>query len=107
MKPKLVLPGLIFWIVATLALRLAGQRILAHCTVAVVLLLFIGGFVGVALLVRRVCKGFGLALDQWPVGAISLLLLPNMPPESAGVFGGWMLICCAGGLIGASVRQSR
>jgi hypothetical protein len=28
-------------------------------------------------------------------------VFPNMAPEVAGVFGGWMLICCAGALMGA------
>ena len=53
---------------------------------------------------------------MWPAGGISLALptllfdpfssaffsaiFPNIAPEMAGVFGGWMLVCCAGALLG-------
>jgi len=30
------------------------------------------------------------------------VVFPNMAPEAAGIFGGWMLCCCAGAAIGAS-----
>jgi hypothetical protein len=31
-------------------------------------------------------------------------VFPNMAPSVAGVFGGWMLWCCAGAVVGASIR---
>jgi hypothetical protein len=31
-------------------------------------------------------------------------VFPNIAPEMAGVFGGWMLCSCAGALLGAAVR---
>jgi hypothetical protein len=34
-------------------------------------------------------------------------VFPNMSPAVAGVFGGWMLWCCAGALIGAMVQSRR
>jgi Family of unknown function (DUF5367) len=122
MKPKLILLGLVIWIVATLALRAGGQRILSDRHWLHVLLLFTTSFVVVAILVRRVCTRARLAPEQWPAGAVSLLLptllldpfssaffpvvFPNMAPENAGVFGGWMIICCAGGLLGAVIHRS-
>ncbi len=30
-------------------------------------------------------------------------VFPNMAPEVAGVFGGWMLWCCAGALVGVMI----
>jgi len=27
---------------------------------------------------------------------------PNIPPEAAGLFGGWILCCCGGALLGVS-----
>jgi hypothetical protein len=74
-----------------------------------------------AWLVRRLCTGFHLKREQWPMGAISLALptllldpfssaffpaiFPNMAPEAAGVFGGWMLCCCAGAMAGAIFKR--
>jgi hypothetical protein len=74
-----------------------------------------------AWLVRRLCRRFHLRRDQWPAGAVSILLptllldpfssaffhavFPNMAPEVAGVFGGWMLWCCAGALVGVTMGR--
>ncbi len=74
-----------------------------------------------AWLARRLCRRFRLQPNEWPAGAISLALptlvldpfssaffpfvFPNLAPELAGVFGGWMLFCCAGALLGATVRR--
>jgi len=33
-------------------------------------------------------------------------VFPNIAPGAAGVFGGWMLACCAGGLIGATLGRT-
>ena len=121
MKPKLVLLGFLIWLAATLALRFAGQRILSGQHWPRILLLIALSFAACALLVRRVCVRSRLAPEQWPLAAISLLLptllldpfssaffpfvFPNIAPQNAGVFGGWMLICCAGGLLGAIIRR--
>jgi len=74
-----------------------------------------------AWIVRRLCRRFQLPRDQWLRGALSVALptllldpfssaffpvvFPNMAPEAAGVFGGWMLWCCAGALVGAIIRR--
>jgi hypothetical protein len=106
---------------ATAALRLAGQRILPVNHWIFVVLLFITSFVLVALLVRRVCKRAKLPREEWLAGAVSLLLptllldpfssaffpavFPNIPPAASGLVGGWMIICCAGGLLGVLGRR--
>ena len=121
MQRRFILLGLAIWLLATLALRMAGQRILSANHWSYVLLLFASSFVLMAFLIRRACRAAHLAPEQWPVGAVSLLLptllldpfssaffpfvFPNMAPEAAGVFGGWMIVCCAGGLLGAVVRR--
>jgi len=123
MKLKLILLGLVLWFVATVALRVFGQRIVSDRNGLHVVLLFTISFLAVAFLVRFACIRARLAPEQWPAGAISLLLptllldpfssaffpdvFPNMAPEVAGVFGGWMIICCAGGLLGALVHRSQ
>jgi Family of unknown function (DUF5367) len=115
--------GLAAWAGATLVLRMAGQRVLHPDDRIGTVVLFAVSFPLMAWLVRRLCRRFQLARDQWPAGAVSLVLptllldpfssaffpavFPNMAPEMAGVFGGWMLWCCAGALAGVTVRPHR
>ena len=122
MKYRLILSGFAIWSAATIALRVAGQHLLRPGDLAGTLILFGVSFPLMALLVRRLCSRFQLRQDQWLGGAVSLLLptllldpfssaffpvvFPNMAPEVAGVFGGWMLWCCAGALVGVSIRRS-
>lgn len=121
MKPRLLLAGLAIWLVATVILRYAGHRILAARDWPHVIALFTISFALAACIVRAVCLRARLAAAEWPGAAASLLLptlaldpfssaffhsvFPNMDPESAGVFGGWMLMCCAGGFAGALVHS--
>jgi hypothetical protein len=118
MNLRLLLYGFAIWAAATLALRLAGQRLLHPGHAFGTVILFAISFAGTAFLVRRLCRGVRLPREQWLGGAVSALLptlvldpfssaffpsvFPNMAPEVAGVFGGWMLVCCAGGLLGVS-----
>jgi hypothetical protein len=114
--------GFLIWISATAYLRLDGQRLLRSRSWVPVLLLFMVSFAGMALLARRLCRAAQLPREQWPTGAIALALptlvldsfstalfpaiFPNIAPEMAGVFGGWMLICCAGALLGVLSPRS-
>jgi hypothetical protein len=117
MNIPLFVCGLGIWISATIALRFAGQYVLHPNDWKGTLILFSVSFALMAWLVRRLCRRFGLEPGKWPSGAISLALptlmldpfsaaffpvvFPNMAPEVAGVFGGWMLCCCSGALVGA------
>ena len=123
MNFRLVLYGLGIWMVATVALRVAGQRLLHPGDWTGTLILFAVSFPLMAWLVRRLCGRFQLRPEQWPAGAVSMLLptllldpfssaffpvvFPNMAQEVAGVFGGWMLWCCAGALVGVTIRPRR
>jgi hypothetical protein len=118
MKVRLFIIGLAIWFVATIALRFAGQRILHPNNPVGTIVLFVLSFVLMAFLLRRVCIRSKVPQGEWPVAAVSVLLptllldpfssaffpivFPNMAPELAGAFGGWMLICCAGGLVGVT-----
>jgi hypothetical protein len=120
MNIRLFLFGLGIWIGATLALRLAGQHLLRPGDRKGTLILFAVSFPLMAWVARRLCRTVQLPREQWPAGAISIALptllldpfssvffpvvFPNMAPEVAGVFGGWMLWCCAGALVGVSIR---
>ena len=121
MNIRLLLYGIAIWLGATVALRFAGQRLLHPDDPVRVFILFVVSFALTAWVARRLCSRFKLPPEAWPAGAISLLLptllldpfssaffstvFPNMSPESAGTFGGWMLICCAGALLGVMIRR--
>ena len=111
--------GLVIWAGATLALRARGQHLLHPDDPAATILLFAVSFPSTAWVVRRLCRR--LPRDQWLAGAVSALLptllldpfssaffptaFPNIDPRAAGLFGGWMLWCCAGGVMGAVVGR--
>lgn len=123
MNRRLLLCGLGMWIGGTVGVRMAGQHLLRPGDGKGTLILFAVSFPLMAWIVRRLCSRFEPVPGQWPAGAISIALptllldpfssaffpvvFPNMAPEMAGVFGGWMLWCCAGALIGATVCPGR
>ncbi len=121
MDRRLILLGFGIWFAATITIRLFGQRLLHPGNVPGTVILFAISFGVVAWFVRRVCRRRQIPAERWPAAAISLLLptllldpfssaffssvFPNVEREAAGLFGGWMIICCAGGLVGATVRR--
>jgi|SRR5271156_1202013 len=121
MKRHLILYGFGIWAAGTVALRLARQHLLRPGGLVGILILFAISFPLMGLIVRRICSRFGLPREQWLEAgfliALPTLLLdpfssaffpvvfPNMAPSVAGVFGGWMLWCCAGALVGASIAK--
>lgn len=123
MNMRLFWIGLAIWAAATAALRFAGQSLLRPCHPAGTAILFAVSFPLMALLVRRLCMQAHLPHDRWAAGAASIALptlvldtfssalfpvvFPNMAPEMAGVFGGWMLWCCAGAFAGALIPEGR
>jgi Family of unknown function (DUF5367) len=121
MNRHLALVGLAFWLIGTIVLRLGGQYLLhAGAGVRTVVLLVVS-FVLFAAVARLLCRLFALPQDQWLAGAVSLVMptlvldpfsaaffsavFPNIPSAAAGVFGGWMLACCAGAFAGVMVRR--
>lgn len=108
---------------ATVVLRLAGQHVLHPGDWTGTIVLFAVSFPLMAWIVRSLCRRFQLRPEQWPAGAVSVLLptllldpfssaffpvvFPNLAPELAGVFGGWMLWCCAGGLVGVTIGRQK
>jgi len=123
MHPRIALYGLAIWIAGTATLRVLGQRILHPGHWPGTLLLFAASFPLMTWLALRLCRRFGLKPAAYPSGAISLCLptllldpfssaffpfvFPNIAPEVAGVFGGWMLWCCAGALVGGILGARR
>ncbi|HLK68875.1 MAG TPA: DUF5367 family protein [Bryobacteraceae bacterium] len=121
LRLPLLLYGLGFWVAGTVLLRLRGEHILHPGDSVATLILFAVTFPLIAWLVRRLCRRYQLPREQWPAGAVSVLLptllldpfssaffpvvFPNMAPDTAGLFGGWMLWCCAGALVGVTARR--
>jgi hypothetical protein len=111
------------WLAATAALRIFGQHLLHPTNPVSIVILFGVSLPVIALVVRRLCRMAGLPADQWILGAASVALptllldpfssaffstlYPNMAPEAAGLFGGWILWCCCGALLGGMIRLRR
>lgn len=123
MNRTLLLYGLALWVIGTIGVRFGGQFLLRPASVSGVLLLYAISIFAMALLTRRLCRVAGLPRHEWPAGAVSLALptlvldplssaffpavFPNIAPSAAGLFGGWMLCCCAGALVGATLGAPR
>ena len=121
-KP-LLLCGLGIWLIASVALRLAGQHVLRPRGPVGTVMFFAVSLALMVWLVRRLCRRFRLPPEDWPAGAISLALptllldsfssaffpvvFPNIASGLSGVFGGWMLCCCAGAMLGACFRAGK
>ncbi len=113
---RTLLTGILIWILGTVALRLSGHRLLQPGHAAQTILLYAVSFILMALLVPWICRRIGYERDLWPKAATLLILptlildpfscafftsmFPNLDPAAAGVFGGWILICCGGGVAG-------
>jgi hypothetical protein len=112
--------GILIWIAGTITIRLVGQHLLQPGHSGTTLLLYGVSFLAMILLVRGICLWLALERKMWirAAGWLSLptLLLdpiscaffaevfPNIDAAAAGIFGGWMLICCGGVVAGALVK---
>ena len=122
MKRGLVL-GLVLWAVATAVLRFAPAGLLPPDRPGVVLALYVASFLLFFVLIRtllapapgtpnageRLRTGMALFLPTLVLDALSSaffpMAYPNFAGAAAGIFGGWMLVCCGGGLAGLVSRS--
>jgi Family of unknown function (DUF5367) len=118
---RVLIVGFIIWLAASITLRFTGQYLLMPASPAAVAILLLASFPLMALVARRVCADAGIPREQWPAAGIMLVLpslvldtfstiffpmvYPNIPGEAAALFGGWILICCAGALLGVSLAR--
>jgi uncharacterized protein DUF5367 len=120
MRYRPLIIGVLLWIVGTVAIRLGGRGLLHANRPVATLILYLASFVLMALLLPRIFRRLGLAGGSWPAAATLLMLptlildpfscafftviFPNVDPGAAGVFGGWMLIFCAGAVVGVWLK---
>ena len=113
--------GFIIWLAATIALRFAGQYVLHPENIVAIAALLLASFPLMALVARRICADAALPREQWSRGGVFLvmpslvldtfntvffpLVFPNIPQQAAGLFGGWILCCCAGALFGVNYAR--
>lgn len=123
MNIRLFVYGLIGWVGATAALRVGGQHLLRPGDWKGTVVLYTVSFALMAWLARRLLLALRIRQEQLLAALVSLLLptllldpfssaffpalFPNMLPEVAGAFGGWMLISCAGALVGGVMYTAR
>ena len=116
---KILLLGMILWLVGTVAIRLIGHRLLHANQPLQTVILYVLSFVLMGLLARRIFHR--LQRDLWPAATTLLMLptlildpfacaffhtvYPNLDPAAAGIFGGWMLIFCAGAVAGVWIKR--
>jgi hypothetical protein len=119
--------GLLIWIAATVLIRLTGHYFLHPGHNIQTVLLYAVSLSAMLLLVRGIAYWLKIERSAWirAAGWLALptlvldpfsciffnRLFPNMDPAAAGIFGGWMLICCCGamlaGLLSGAAAQSK
>ncbi|PYQ31323.1 MAG: hypothetical protein DMF56_05340 [Acidobacteria bacterium] len=110
-RSRVLLVGIAFWLAGTITIRLVGHRLLVpRFAIALYAISFVAMFLLALRLFRALCvdavEGVTLlALPTLILDPISCLffasLFPNVAVSGAGIFGGWMLICCGGAVAGA------
>ena len=116
--------GFVIWTAGTILLRLLPAGGVAERTVSApfVAVLYVASFALFFLVLGRPIAGarptaeargalIALVLPTLVLDAFSSaffsLVFPNLPASAAGVFGGWILISCAGCVTAALVTSSR
>jgi hypothetical protein len=113
--------GLGLWIAGTIGVRASGGSILRAHDVGRTIVLYTVSFAVMAMIVPRIFRRLKLERESWPAAATMLMLptllldplsclffanvFPRADPAAAGVFGGWMLICGGGAVIGAWAKR--
>jgi hypothetical protein len=116
---RLAFTGFAIWLAATIGLRLVGQWVIRPGTLTDVALLLAVSGVLMYRLPRLLFKLLRIDRSEYTRGAILLVapgmlldtisaiwfsrVFPNMPTESAGLFGGWLLFCNVVALLSAAI----
>ena len=102
---RMAVTGFVIWAVATIALRLAGQYVFRGDPPILLLIITVPvmAAVAIALLQRyrlpeqRALAAIALVAPGMLLDTISAvwfpIVFPNMRPDAAGQFAGWLLLC--------------
>ena len=97
---RYVMTGFVIWACATIALRLFGQYVFG--SPIVLLAVSLPAMIAVALAVlghdeQRALAAIALVAPGMLLDTISTIwfarIFPNIRPDAAGLFGGWLLFC--------------
>jgi len=118
-RPLLI--GFLLWMAGTILLRFAGHGFLRPGRPLHTIIFYLVSFLLMAVLIPGICRRLKFTGDSRFQGVALLLLptllldpftsaffanvFPNLDPAAAGVFGGWILICCAGAVAGVCVSE--
>jgi hypothetical protein len=118
---RIAVVGFAIWLAATIALRVLGQLVFRDPDVLRILVVLLIS-VPLMILVARAVLG-GLAPAERALGSIALVapgmlldtfttiwftrVFPNIRPDAAAVFGGWLLLCNAVVLLTAALWRRR
>jgi len=123
MNPKALLAGFALWLFGTALIRFAPRPLLRIDAPARIATLYALSFVCMAWLIPRLSARLAqspaqrfeatallilptLLLDPWAC-LFFPRVYPNFPAAAAGLFGGWMLVFCAGAAAGALAQAWR
>jgi hypothetical protein len=102
---RMAVTGFIIWLVATIALRLGGQYVFRGGSPIPLLVITLPVMIAVAIIVlrryrvveQRALASIALVAPGMLLDTISAiwfpLIFPNIRPDAAGAFGGWLLFC--------------
>lgn len=119
---RLFIAGIVIWLAATVALRLAGPWLLRPERPLSIILLFAISGVLLFRLPRLLFSRFAIPGVQYALGGIVLVapgmlldtvsaacfpvVFANIRPDAAGLFGGWLLFCNVVALVSAATYGS-
>ncbi|HXA17732.1 MAG TPA: DUF5367 family protein [Thermoanaerobaculia bacterium] len=118
---RLIMVGFAIWLVATIALRMAGQRVLnpdrpwsiiALLAISALLMFRLPRFLFSRLAIpweQRALGGIALVAPGMFLDTVSAVcfssVFPNIQPDAAGLFGGWLLFCNVVVLVSAATTS--
>jgi hypothetical protein len=118
---RLLSIGLAFWGAGAFLMRWFGAEVISTEHIAITLATYAASFIAMAAGVPAIFTSMRITRTLWFRSAALLMLpslildaltqfafsraYPNMSESAAGLFGGLILICCAGALVGVWVRE--
>lgn len=120
---RLFMVGFVIWLVATIALRIAGNRVFNPDRAWSIIALLAISAALMFRLPRWLFSRFAIPPEDRAIGGIALVapgmfldavsaicfsnVFPNIRPDAVGLFGGWLLFCNVVALVSAATYDKR